>query len=219
MNYIFLFIFSLLATYLSIFFGRKIRIIDNPSFEKIHRVPVPRTGGLGIFLTFILGLVLFPNVLNFFEIIFLSLIFLIGFIDDIISIPQKIKFIIEIILAVIIGVINSWRFTGINILDIFFSTFYIVGSINALNEIDGMDGLAGGIVLIVSIFLSYWMKDIMLVVALAVLGFLFFNFHPAKIFMGDGGSLFLGGIYRTHRSQNLKLTYKSFYTCGSYFYL
>jgi UDP-GlcNAc:undecaprenyl-phosphate GlcNAc-1-phosphate transferase len=168
--------------------------MDNPSPEKIHNIPVPRTGGLGIFLTFLLGIVLFPNILHYYEIIFLSLIFLIGFIDDMISIPQKIKFILEIILGIMLSIINSWRFTGIYIFDVLFSTFYMVGSINALNEIDGMDGLAGGIVLITSLFLSYWIKDITLVIAVAVLGFLLYNFHPAKIFMGDGGSLFLGSF-------------------------
>jgi UDP-GlcNAc:undecaprenyl-phosphate GlcNAc-1-phosphate transferase len=168
--------------------------MDNPSPEKIHNIPVPRTGGLGIFLNFLLGIILFPNILHYYEIIFLSLIFLIGFIDDMISIPQKIKFILEIILGIMLSIINSWRFTGIYIFDVLFSTFYMVGSINALNEIDGMDGLAGGIVLITSLFLSYWIKDITLVIAVAVLGFLLYNFHPAKIFMGDGGSLFLGGF-------------------------
>jgi len=195
MNLIILFIFSLLATYLSLFLGRKIKIIDNPSSEKIHKVPVPRTGGLGIFLTFLLGIILFPDVLVApYELIFLICIFLIGFIDDMISIPQKIKFSIEILLGIVMGIISFWHFTGIYLLDILFATFYIVGSINALNEIDGMDGLAGGAVLISSLFLSYWIKDITLVIAVAVLGFLFFNFHPAKIFMGDGGSLFLGAF-------------------------
>jgi len=194
MNYIILFIFSLLATYLSLFLGRKIKIIDNPSSEKIHKVPVPRTGGLGIFLTFLLGIILFPDVLVPYELIFLICIFLIGFIDDMISIPQKIKFSIEILLGIVIGIISFWHFTGVYLLDILFATFYIVGSINALNEIDGMDGLAGGVVLISSLFLSYWIKDITLVIAVAVLGFLFLNFHPAKIFMGDGGSLFLGAF-------------------------
>jgi UDP-GlcNAc:undecaprenyl-phosphate GlcNAc-1-phosphate transferase len=194
MNLIILFIFSLLTTYLSLFLGRKIKIIDNPSSEKIHKVPVPRTGGLGIFLTFLLGIILFPDVLAPYEVAFLICIFLIGFIDDMISIPQKIKFSIEILLGIVMGIISSWHFTGVYLLDILFATFYIVGSINALNEIDGMDGLAGGVVLISSLFLSYWIKDITPVIAVAVLGFLFFNFHPAKIFMGDGGSLFLGAF-------------------------
>ncbi len=185
---------SFFATYFSIFIGKIIGIIDNPSSEKIHKVPVPRTGGLGIFLTFLLGIILFPDVLAPYELIFLICIFLIGFIDDVISIPQKIKFSIEIFLGIVMGIISSWHFTGVYLLDILFATFYIVGSINALNEIDGMDGLAGGVVLISSLFLSYWIKDITFVIAVAVLGFLFFNFHPAKIFMGDGGSLFLGAF-------------------------
>ncbi len=194
MNYIILFMFSLIFMYYSRNLGHKLKIVDTPSPNKIHSIPIPRSGGLGIFLTFLLGLVIFHNPLNLYELTFLVSIFLIGFIDDMISIPQKIKFGIEIILGLVISLINSWRFTGVYLLDILFATFYIVGSINALNEIDGMDGLAGGVVLISSLFLSYWIKDITLVIAVAVLGFLFFNFHPAKIFMGDGGSLFLGAF-------------------------
>lgn len=194
MIYIFLLLFALIFVYLTRVLGFNLKIIDAPSTNKIHSMPVPRTGGLGIFLTFILGLIITHSPISLFNLIFLILIFLIGFIDDMISIPQKTKFCIEIILSLIIGLINSWHFTGIFLLDILFSTFYLVGSINALNEIDGMDGLAGGVVFISSLFLSYWVKDLALIVSIAVLGFLFFNFHPAKIFMGDGGSLFLGAF-------------------------
>jgi|GEM_PF-3206317 len=64
--YIFIFIFSILSVYFSIYIGHKVKVIDNPSPEKIHNIPVPRTGGLGIFLTFLLGIILFPDVLNFY---------------------------------------------------------------------------------------------------------------------------------------------------------
>ncbi len=189
-------IFSIIFTYLSIIVGKKLRIIDRPSSDKIHKASVPRSGGLGIFLTFVLGLILFRGILDIsiYEIVFLSGIFLIGFIDDFISIPQRVKFGVEIILGVMLSVISGWKFIGIPILDIIFSTFYLVGSINALNEVDGMDGLAGGVALISCLFLTYWLKDLTLIVAIGCLGFLLWNFHPAKIFMGDGGSLFLGAF-------------------------
>ncbi len=93
-------------------------------------------------MTILLGIILFPDVLAPYELIFLICIFLIGFIDDVISIPQKIKFSIEIFLGIVMGIISTWHFTGVNLLDILCCHFYIVGSINALNEIDGMDGLA-----------------------------------------------------------------------------
>ncbi len=194
MSYVFLLLFALIFVYLARVLGFKLKVIDAPSPNKIHSIPIPRSGGLGIFLTFLLGLILFPNPLKSYELIFLIAISLIGFIDDFISISQKIKFGIEIILAVALSIISSWRFTNVLILDVVFSTFYLVGSINALNEIDGMDGLAGGVALISCLFLSYWLKESSLIVAIACLGFLIWNFHPAKIFMGDGGSLFLGAF-------------------------
>ena len=196
-NYVYLFIlfiFSISISYFSILLGRKLNIIDNPSLEKIHSNPIPRSGGVGIFLTFLLGILFFHTSLNIYESIFLILIFLLGFIDDLRSVPQRIKFITEIGLAILLGVITSWRFSGIFLLDILFFVFYLVGSINAMNEIDGMDGLAGGVALISSLFLTHWFKDMPIIVAIACLGFLVWNFHPAKIFMGDGGSLFLGAF-------------------------
>lgn len=195
-NWIILVICSILFGYMSIIVGRKLSIIDKPSPDKIHQAPIPRSGGLGIFLSFIFGIILFRESLNIniYEIIFLLIIFLIGFIDDFISIPQRVKFGLEIILAVILSILSKWKFIGIPILDIIFPTFYLVGSINALNEVDGMDGLAGGIALISCLFLSYWLKDLTLIVTIGCLGFLLWNFHPAKVFMGDGGSLFLGAF-------------------------
>jgi UDP-GlcNAc:undecaprenyl-phosphate GlcNAc-1-phosphate transferase len=103
--------------------GHKLKIVDTPSPNKIHSIPIPRSGGLGIFLTFLLGLVIFHNPLNLYELTFLVSIFLIGFIDDMISIPQKIKFGIEIILGLVISLINSWRFTGVYLLDILLPPF------------------------------------------------------------------------------------------------
>lgn len=194
--WIFLFLSSVIFVRLSILIGKNFHIIDRPSPNKIHLNPIPRSGGLGIFLSFVVGLFLFKEKLsiNVYEVSFLTFIFLLGFVDDFISIPQKIKFITEIALALILSIFENWKFTGIYFFDLIFSVFYLVGSINALNEIDGMDGLAGGVAFFTSIFLSYWLKDLTLIVAVSCLGFLLWNFHPAKVFMGDGGSLFLGGF-------------------------
>ncbi len=193
-KWIILLLFSVFAVYISIILGYKAKLIDNPSSEKIHKKAIPRTGGMGIFFAFLLGIILFGNPFNIYETLFLISIFLIGFVDDMISIPQKIKFSIEIGLAIILGIVNPWKFIDIFVINILFSTFYLVGSINALNEIDGMDGLAGGVVLISCLLLSYWFMDIPLVIAIACLGFIIWNFHPAKVFMGDGGALFLGAF-------------------------
>jgi UDP-GlcNAc:undecaprenyl-phosphate GlcNAc-1-phosphate transferase len=193
-KYLILFVFGIIFTYLSIVIGKKTKIIDNPSSEKIHKIAIPRTGGIGIFLTFILGIILISNPLTKYEMLFLVLIFSLGFIDDILSIPQKIKFILEIILILFLFITEYWKSTGLYLLDLLFFVFYLVGSINAMNLIDGMDGLAGGIALISTIFLSIWFKGISLVIIISCLAFLVWNSHPAKVFMGDGGSLFLGAF-------------------------
>ncbi|MEN2983651.1 MAG: MraY family glycosyltransferase, partial [Dictyoglomaceae bacterium] len=183
-----------ILVYFSKTIGYKFNIIDKPSSNKIHQICIPRSGGLGIFLSFVVGLILLSVKINIYELIFILIIFITGFIDDFISISQKIKFGIEIILSVLLYIFNNWNLIGTPIWDVIFFTFYLVGSINALNEIDGMDGLAGGIAVISCLFLSYWFKELTLIVAIACLGFLVWNFHPAKVFMGDGGSLFLGAF-------------------------
>jgi UDP-GlcNAc:undecaprenyl-phosphate GlcNAc-1-phosphate transferase len=194
MNYIILFIFSLLAVYLSLFLGSKIKIIDNPSSEKIHKVPVPRTGGIALFVAFLASNILFSKVLSIYELGFLFFIFLIGLIDDLISVPQRLKLAIEIILSLILFIVYPFHFIGIYVLDILFAIFYLVGSINAFNIIDGMDGLAAGIAIIAFSFLYIYSGNIALLVAIICAGFLVWNFHKAKIYMGDSGSLFLGGL-------------------------
>ncbi|MCS7231812.1 MAG: MraY family glycosyltransferase [Elusimicrobiota bacterium] len=196
MEWVILFFSSIILGGFSGYIGKKLSILDNPNNVKIHSFPIPRTGGVGIFLSFILGIYLFKSTLDisFMEFFFLSIIFLIGFIDDLISILPKIKFFLEIVLSILLSMFNPGKFIPFSLLNILFSVFYLVGSINALNEIDGMDGLAGGIAFISCLFLSYWFKELSLIVAIACLGFLIWNFYPAKVFMGDGGSLFLGAF-------------------------
>jgi len=193
-KYLVILIFSILITYISLLLGNKINILDNPSSEKIHDVPIPRTGGIALFFSFLITNILFSKILSIYELSFLFFIFLIGLIDDLISIPQRLKLAIEIILSLILFIVYPFHFIGIYVLDILFAIFYLVGSINSFNIIDGMDGLAAGIAIIAFSFLYIYSGNIALLVAIICAGFLVWNFHKAKIFMGDSGSLFLGAL-------------------------
>ena len=188
--------------------------IDIPDARKVHKVPMPRLGGLGIYGGFLLGYMLFGEhtiVMN--SILIGSFVLLItGIVDDIKPIPAKIKFLFQTFAALIVVfygnlLLSDVSFFGINI-DFGYAAYpitilFILGCINCMNLIDGLDGLASGIssiffltIGIIAIFqgrsdLSYALTFIMLG---STLGFLIHNFNPAKIFMGDSGSMFLGFI-------------------------
>tara|TARA_B100000989_G_scaffold278203_1_gene239773 strand:- start:22613 stop:23584 length:972 start_codon:yes stop_codon:yes gene_type:complete len=143
-----------------------------------------------------------------------SLFFLIGFFDDIFSISSIKRLILQSLVAILIWMqgiqINNLDFLDITtsdnlfnlpmFLSLFITVFWIVGVTNSFNWLDGLDGLCCGIALIsslsfISLFLSYTNNsELFLIFALAgaCLAFLFFNFYPAKVFMGDGGSYLLG---------------------------
>jgi UDP-GlcNAc:undecaprenyl-phosphate GlcNAc-1-phosphate transferase len=213
------FIISTISTVILKKFGDKYNLCDFPVDEKlkIHKKPIPLLGGLAIFLTFSLLLIIFSYLKNFFNwqilaIIFAGfLVFLIGFWDDLkwkkIGIKPEKKFLFLTLFSLLATL--SLFFVDIkiqfflnNFLTFVLTFIYIFALINAINYQDGIDGLAGGLVaisLIGFIILALIFKNILaLVISLiligAVLGFLIFNFPPAKIFLGDSGSYFLGFI-------------------------
>jgi UDP-GlcNAc:undecaprenyl-phosphate GlcNAc-1-phosphate transferase len=174
-----------------------------PSTERWHQRPTPYLGGIAFFIGWLLPTWAFspaPQVaLPFFLVAFQM--FLLGLFDDLRRINPVIKLAGQIIAAATaISCGYSIQFFAWSPLNILLTAFWIVGLTNALNLLDNMDGLAGGIGLIAALYLAvlfYREADIphlLLACALvgAVAGFLFFNFHPASIFMGDAGSLFLG---------------------------
>lgn len=188
--------------------------MDEPNARKIHKVPMPRLGGLAIYLAFLLGYILYGEVNNQMLSILIGsfLLILIGLIDDIKSVPARYKLIVQIISAVIVVVYGNLSFTEISIFghNIYFNEFwgsllsiiFIVAITNAINLIDGLDGLAAGIssiyflTIAIIAFILNRIGGLDVIISLimlgATLGFLFHNFPPAKIFMGDTGSLFLG---------------------------
>ena len=174
-----------------------------PKEERWHARPTPTLGGIAFFLGFLPPvLFLSPDIssaLPFFIVV--SLMFIVGVYDDLRRINPATKLIGQIISAVTAIYFGySLQFFTWAPLDALLTAIWIVGLTNSLNLLDNMDGLAGGIALIAAIYLAFLFhqqgdtRQAVLALALvgAVAGFLLYNFYPARIFMGDAGSLFLG---------------------------
>lgn len=187
---------------------------SNSSARKIHLAPIPRLGGIAIVLSFFLTQVVWlksaplPGVmLGGFA------VFLLGVADDVISIRPAYRFVLQILFASFAvryhNLVPQTLDLGVGInlvlsheVGFAFAVFVIVGAINTINMIDGLDGLAGGLALIGVALLSflYFLKThdlgLLLFIACpmigAIVGFLRYNTHPAVVFMGDGGSNWLG---------------------------
>ena len=179
-------------------------IVDNPNARKIHANPVPLLGGAAIYFAFILALFFASDRFYVGEVvgIFLgaTLMSLMGVIDDRWGLGSYIKLAGQLFAAAILvysGV--QVRLFG-NWIDIAITVAWVVGITNAMNLLDNMDGLSGGIAMIAAAYFTVLasLSNQVLVGALAAAlagacaGFLFYNWNPAHIFMGDTGSLFLG---------------------------
>ncbi|MGW8958285.1 glycosyltransferase family 4 protein [Paenibacillus sp. NPDC055715] len=215
---------ALLLTPLVKKFAVKVGAVDVPNARKVHTRIMPRLGGLGIFLAFLLSLLaILPFVpegmlssrdINFIAAFLIggTLITLIGALDDRFDLNAKLKFLAQIAVACMVVFAFDIRVDFVNVpfqdayssleswISIPLTIFWIVGVTNAINLIDGLDGLAAGVsgiaigtIFVMSLLMGNYMVAMLCLVLLgSIIGFLFFNFHPAKIFMGDTGSLFLG---------------------------
>lgn len=204
------------VTRLAHHFGR----VDQPDERKVHTVPMVRLGGVAIFFGFALGLAtvellipgpLFPRSGPFLG-MFLgaSMIFALGIADDLKPLPAKLKLVVQLAaaaLAIYCGVriefiSNPWGGLILfpPLVTYTLTAFWLVGITNTINLIDGLDGLAGGVSLIAALttaliaFQTHQPTIVLAALALtgATIGFLRYNWNPARIFMGDSGSLFLG---------------------------
>ena len=215
---------ALAITPLVIFIARHFQVVDTIDIRKVHSVSIPRIGGVAIFVSAMCLMVpiLFlqdvidqtdRDIIHKLIVIFsaAAFIFVIGLIDDVKGLKARIKFYAQLIAAIAVCAIGI-RIKSVAVgdwLSIDFGWFswpitvlWITGITNAINLSDGLDGLAAGIsamaCAVIAIFAVYSGQVIMAVIMLALLGsltgFLFYNFNPAKIFMGDCGSLFLGFI-------------------------
>jgi UDP-GlcNAc:undecaprenyl-phosphate GlcNAc-1-phosphate transferase len=172
-----------------------------PRDDRWHKKPTALMGGIGIFIAFNIAFFCITKQFNWQIYSAFCLMFIVGLVDDLKEVKPIIKMLTQIIGSFII-IFNGFEFGGglLGWLGIPLTFIWVIGITNAINLLDNMDGLAGGISSIVAIIagvLATIMGDINLAViafslAGASIGFLFYNFKPAKIFMGDSGSLFLG---------------------------
>ncbi len=205
------FIFSVISMPIIIKICKKRGLYDYHDARKIHSGDIPRLGGVGIFISYTVVALTYlltfyrENLINILPIFIAGLIiFVFAFVDDILTLPALSKLIVQLI-AVSIVTFSGFRFKQIFswILPTpisFILTFgWILGVINAYNLIDGLDGLCGtfSITAITTLGILYLLSGnseyvLCFMLAAAILGFLCYNWPPAKLFMGDAGSQFLG---------------------------
>lgn len=205
----------------------KIGAVDVPKdSRRMHKDPIPRIGGLAIFLGFLLSSLMFLPLTEPFQGMLLGaiLIVILGVFDDIYELPAKPKFCVQILAAVIAAmhgnvitilsnpnIFSTEPYWHLGILSIPFTVLWIVAITNAVNLIDGLDGLACGVstissmtMLVIALTVSEgYVAILMGALVGACLGFLPYNLNPAKIFMGDTGSTFLGFVLAVTSIQGL----------------
>ncbi len=204
-------IISIVSMPIIIHFCRKFSLYDYQNARKIHSGNIPRLGGIGIFLSFMISTIAFIAIYkvdNFNKIlpiiIAATIVFLFALLDDIFTLPALAKLIVQLI-AVSIVVFNGFRFKQIFSwelpvpVSLILSFGWILGVINAYNLIDGLDGLCGSfsITTVITLGVLYSLTGnkeatLCFILAASIFGFLCFNWPPAKLFMGDAGSQFLG---------------------------
>ncbi len=195
--------------------AQKVGAMDVPTDgRRMHHHPIPRMGGLAIFIAFLASVLIFayPEIDREIRGILLGavIIVILGVLDDIITLHAGLKFVVQILAAVLV-VLHGCRiehFVGLHLADWLsypVSVVWIVAITNAVNFIDGLDGLAAGVsaisagaMLVVALLVGDFMSAVMLAAIVgACVGFIPYNFNPAKIFMGDTGSTFLGFMLST----------------------
>ena len=211
-------IVAYVATPLMMKLAKLVGAIDVPGDDRrVHKVPTPRLGGLAIFLGFMAGLLYLTDIDSrmFGVLIGAAIIVTLGFFDDIKPLPAKFKLVVQMIAAIIAirsgvrinyvsnplyFILGGSEFIKFGIWSYPLTLFWIVGVTNAINLVDGLDGLAAGISTIsaTTLFVAAlgtgrpFEALLAAILAASTLGFLPYNFNPAKIFMGDTGALFLG---------------------------
>lgn len=214
MTYLLVFFTSLVTTiFLTPFYIRflkRSKIVDLPGGRKIHTGVIPRMGGLIIFFITLVMLNAFVDDFESVKLVIISstVIVFAGIIDDVLGLDNFIKFVVQNISAIILIYYLEQNYNSVSLLGLTFSTPYdylilllfIVGTYNSINFLDGLDGLATGfsiLIFTVLLVLAIRKQDVFLIllnVSLlgSTLGFLRFNAFPARVFLGDTGSLVLG---------------------------
>ncbi len=180
-------------------------IVAPPGARRIHQTPIPLLGGVAMYGAFMLALVLFADRFYISQIVGIVVgatwVSFLGIWDDRVGLRASLKLIGQILAALILVV------TGVAIdlfhqplLDTVITLFWVIGITNAMNLLDNMDGLSGGVAAVAAAFFlllaaangQYLVGSLSAALLGVAIGFLIYNFNPASIFMGDTGSLFLG---------------------------
>ena len=221
-------VISLLLSIIATWFIKQIciyhGIVEFPRKERWHKNPVAKFGGIAIFIAILVSIFLLDQFNNI--VIFISIgstfIFFIGLVDDLRGVSPTIKLISQIILGIFAYTIDLKFFSmAPPYISFPLTILWVVGIINAMNLLDNMDGLCSGIAAIITLVISFGsyiggnilLMQLSLIITGACIGFLIFNFNPAKIFMGDAGSMLLGFLLATlslyaieYRSSNLAVS-------------
>ncbi|MEG1503510.1 MAG: MraY family glycosyltransferase [Enterococcus sp.] len=229
-KYFLTFLIALILTPIFKIISVQTGLVDNPNARRMNQVPMPSAGGLPIFITFaISSLVLFRGVLPFdyiSKILLGGLIIVItGLLDDKFELSPKQKSLGILLAALVIYYIADIRFNfftapllgkiNLSWLSLPATIFWIFGITNAVNLIDGLDGLAAGVSMIglttIGVIGYFFLHSATAFISLtifclvaSIMGFFPYNFHPAKIYLGDTGALFLGFMIAVLSLQGLK---------------
>lgn len=215
--------------------SKKLGIIAHTNNRTIHKGIIARTGGYAIYVSFLIGTMIFLKTDTQINSILIGgfIIFLTGFYDDIHDLSPKLKMLGQVIASLVVIFYGGISLKGFMIpflpsslsyiIAIIITIGWIVGISNAINLIDGLDGLCAGISIIVLVTISltsltYGRTDISslsLLLAGAIGGFLVYNFHPASIFLGDCGALFIGYMIAVISLLGFGYKSSSFFTLGA----
>ncbi|HEL1340295.1 TPA: undecaprenyl/decaprenyl-phosphate alpha-N-acetylglucosaminyl 1-phosphate transferase [Streptococcus equi subsp. zooepidemicus] len=232
---------SLLLTPIVRFLSVRVGVVDTPNARRINKVPMPTSGGLAIFTSFVIAsLVLMPIASNgahiggqtYFQYILPVVlgglvVTITGFIDDVYELSPKLK-----MLGIVIGAIIVWAFTDFKFdsfkipfggpllafdpfLTFFLTVLWIISITNAINLIDGLDGLVSGVSIISLVTMAivayfflpltnFFLTLTILILIASIAGFFPYNYHPAIIYLGDTGALFIGFMIGVLSLQGLK---------------
>ena len=202
-----------------------LKLLDNPNERSMHTIQKSRAGGIAIFLSFLFGVILIGLEINLYVILAFMIVFTLGIYDDIFGSSSKVKFFwlgIASILLYFGEIYISYlgTFAGYEIglsvfLTILFTIFAVVGFVNAMNLIDGLDGLSSGVAIVILssyTYLGYKYADLFLlyisgILIVSLCAFLIYNWYPSKLFMGDSGSLTLGFVIAVLSIHSVQMQY------------
>ncbi len=185
-------------------------LLDKPNHRSSHILPIPKGGGIVFVLVGTLGSLINES----YFVLFLLPLAILGFVDDKLNLPRITRYFFQLIISSLIIFSSNFFFQFLANYNLIFTliiylTLIFIGSgiINFINFMDGIDGLVTGCFILILIYFSITTDSDLLIICSTLISFLFFNWSPAKIFMGDTGSLFLGGlmVYLFSRTNSIEL--------------